>query len=183
VRNLSWKAPRRWAIALAGLLAISTLGTADTTSGTGEPYRLRLYQLHTGERLDVVYRNGKDYDPEALARINYFLRDYRNGEVRAYDPRLLDVLHELTQSLGRPAAEIDVVCGYRTPGTNAYLRAHGHAVSEHSLHMEAMAIDIRIPGVSTSEIRDAALKLRRGGVGYYGGDGFVHVDVGRVRRW
>jgi uncharacterized protein YcbK (DUF882 family) len=159
------------------------LGTAGSASPTEEPYRLRFYQLHTGERLDVVYRKGNDYDPEALARINYFLRDYRNGEVRAYDPRLLDVLHELTESLGRPSAEIDVVCGYRTPKTNEYLRAHGHAVAEHSLHMQAMAIDIRIPGVSTSEIRDAALKLRRGGVGYYAGDGFVHVDVGRVRRW
>jgi uncharacterized protein YcbK (DUF882 family) len=173
----------RWAMALLGLLAISGLGTADTTSPSGEPYRLRFYQLHTGERLDVVYRKGNDYDPEALARIDYLLRDYRNGEVRAYDPRLLDVLHELTQSLGRPSAEINVVCGYRTPGTNAYLRAHGHAVAEHSLHMQAMAIDIRIPGVSTSEIRDAALKLKRGGVGFYGEDGFVHVDVGRVRRW
>ena len=156
---------------------------ADSAPGTEESYRLRFYQIHTGERLDVVYRKGNDYDPDALSRIDHFLRDYRNGEIRSYDPRLLDVLHELTQSLGRPAAEIDVICGYRTPGTNAYLRAHGHGVAEHSLHMQAMAIDIRIPGVSTSELRDAALRLRRGGVGYYAESGFVHVDVGRVRRW
>jgi uncharacterized protein YcbK (DUF882 family) len=174
---------RRVAAVLFGLLALSTPGPAETANGTGEPYRLRLYQIHTGERLDVVYRKGDDYDPAALAQIDHFLRDYRNGEIRAYDPRLLDVLHELTRSLGRPDAEIDVVCGYRTPHTNEYLRAHGHGVALHSLHMQAMAIDIRIPGVSTSEIRDAALGLRRGGVGYYAESGFVHVDVGRIRRW
>ena len=153
---------RRFAAVLFGLLAASILRAGDTTS---EPYRLRFYQLHTGERLDIVYRHGNDYDPDALAKIDQFLRDYRNGEVRTYDPRLLDVLHELTRSLGRPEAEINVVCGYRTPRTNEYLRAHGHGVAQHSLHMQAMAIDIRIPGVSTAELRDAALKLQRGGVG------------------
>jgi uncharacterized protein YcbK (DUF882 family) len=174
---------RRFAVALVAFLSVPNLGRAGTAPGTEEPYRLRFYQIHTGERLDVVYRKGSDYDPDALSRIDRFLRDYRNGEVRAYDPRLLDVLHDLTRSLGRPGAEIDVVCGYRTPGTNEYLRAHGHGVAQHSLHMQAMAIDIRIPGVSTSELRDAALRLQRGGVGYYAESGFVHVDVGRVRRW
>jgi uncharacterized protein YcbK (DUF882 family) len=86
-------------------------------------------------------------------------------------------------SLGRSDTEIDVICGYRTPRTNEYLRTHGHAVARHSLHMEAMAIDIRVPGVPSSELRDAALRLRRGGVGYYAASDFVHVDVGRVRRW
>jgi len=179
----SFKASRSLAVVLLGLLAVPTLGGAETAPGTEEPYRLRLYQIHTGERLDVVYRRGNDYDPDALARVDRLLRDYRNGEVRSYDPRLLDVLHELTGSLGRPEAEIDVVCGYRTPHTNEYLRAHGHGVALHSLHMQAMAIDIRIPGVSTAELRDAALRLQRGGVGYYAESGFVHVDVGRVRRW
>jgi len=174
---------RRVAAVLLLLLTLSTAGAAESAQGAGEPYRLRFYQLHTGERLDVVYRHGDDYDPEALSRVDRFLRDYRNGEVRSYDPRLLDVLHELTRSLGRPDAEIDVVCGYRTPHTNEYLRTHGHGVAKHSLHMEAMAIDIRIPGVPTAELRDAALRLQRGGVGYYADSGFVHVDVGRVRRW
>jgi uncharacterized protein YcbK (DUF882 family) len=79
--------------------------------------------------------------------------------------------------------EIDIVCGYRTPWSNNYLREHGHGVAEHSQHMEAKAIDIRIPGVSSAEVRDAALSLGRGGVGYYAQSNFVHVDVGRVRRW
>jgi uncharacterized protein YcbK (DUF882 family) len=85
--------------------------------------------------------------------------------------------------LGRPDGEINVVCGYRTPRTNEYLRTHGHGVAQHSLHMQAMAIDIRIPGVPTAKIRDVALAMRRGGVGYYAASDFVHVDVGRVRRW
>jgi uncharacterized protein YcbK (DUF882 family) len=159
-----------------------TPGTLPTLSA--EPaYRLHLYQVHTGERLDIVYRYGNQYEPEALARINLYLRDYRTGDVREYDPRVLDLLHDLATSLRRTNAEIDVVCAYRTPRTNEYLRTHGHGVARHSLHMQAMAIDIRIPGVSTAELRDAALGLHRGGVGYYAASGFVHVDVGRIRRW
>jgi uncharacterized protein YcbK (DUF882 family) len=175
----------RWfgAAALLGLLATGTLGAVDALPRAADPYRLHFFQLHTGERLDVVYRRGDNYVPDALTSVDQLLRDYRNGEVRAYDPRLLDVLHDLMLSLGRPDGEIDVVCGYRTPRTNEYLRAHGHGVARHSLHMEAMAIDIRIPGVSAARVRDAALRLGRGGVGYYAASDFVHVDVGRVRRW
>jgi uncharacterized protein YcbK (DUF882 family) len=96
---------------------------------------------------------------------------------------VFDLLHDLTAALGRPDGEIDVLCGYRTPWSNEYLRMHGHGVARHSLHMQAMAIDIRVPGVRTSKLRDTALALQRGGVGYYASSGFVHVDVGRVRRW
>ena len=133
--------------------------------------------------MDVVYRRGESYDSDAEAQINQYLRDYRTGDVRDYDPSLFDLLHDLMVSLGRPDGEINVVCGYRTPLTNEFLRTHGHGVARHSLHMQAMAIDIRIPGVPTAKIRDAALALRRGGVGYYAASDFVHVDVGRVRRW
>lgn len=133
--------------------------------------------------MDVVYRRGESYDSDAEAQINQYLRDYRTGDVRDYDPSLFDLLHDLMVSLGRPDGEINVVCGYRTPLTNEFLRTHGHGVARHSLHMQAMAIDIRIPGVPTVKIRDAALALRRGGVGYYAASDFVHVDVGRVRRW
>jgi uncharacterized protein YcbK (DUF882 family) len=156
---------------------------ASATPSTDDPYRLHFFHTHTGERLDIVYRHGDAYDPDALARMNHYLRDHRTGDVHDYDPRVFDLLHDLTVALGRPNAEIDVVCGYRTPWSNEYLRSHGHGVAEHSLHMQAMAIDIRIPGVPTSELRDTALGLRRGGVGYYATSDFVHVDVGRVRRW
>lgn len=169
-------------VALVSLLFIVPPSSA-ISEATDAPYRLRFFHTHTREHLDVVYRHGEDYDPAAETRINQYLRDYRTGDVREYDPRLFDLLHDLLVSLGRPNAEIDVVCGYRTPHTNEYLRAHGHGVALHSLHMQAMAIDIRVPGVPTAELRDAALRLHRGGVGYYAKSAFVHVDVGRVRRW
>ena len=146
-------------------------------------YRLHFFHTHTGERLNIVYRNGDGYDPESLARLNSYLRDHRTGEIREYDPRVFDLLHDLTTALGNPDLEIDVVCGYRSPWSNEFLRAHGHGVARHSLHMQAMAIDIRLPGIPTARLRDAALALHRGGVGYYEAPDFVHVDVGHVRRW
>jgi uncharacterized protein YcbK (DUF882 family) len=96
---------------------------------------------------------------------------------------VFDLLHALESKLARPNSEIDVLCGYRTPWSNEFLRTHGHGVALHSLHMKAMAIDILMPGVKTATLRDAALALHQGGVGYYPASGFVHVDVGRVRRW
>ena len=146
-------------------------------------YELKLYHTHTNERLDIVYRHGDTYDPVALQKLEYFLRDHRTGDVRPYDPRVFDLLYDLVRSTGRPNEEIDVVCGYRTPWSNEFLRSRSSAVAKHSLHMQAMAIDIRLPGVSTPALRDAALHLHRGGVGYYAREQFVHVDVGRVRRW
>lgn len=153
------------------------------SSFSGEPHRLRLYETHTNERVDIVYRQGDHYLPAAIDALDHFLRDHRTGTVHHYDPRVFDLLSDLAESLGRPDAEIDVVCGYRTPWSNNFLRSRSSAVARHSLHMQAMAIDIRIPGVSTTELRDAALNLHRGGVGYYAREQFVHVDVGRVRRW
>ena len=149
-----------------------------------EPIRqLHLYHLHTHEHLDIVYRQGERYDGDALRTLEYFLRDHRTGEVRPYDPRVFDLLADLADSLGRQNAKISVVCGYRTSWSNEFLRRRSSAVAKHSLHMRAMAIDIRVPGVSTEALRDAALRLHRGGVGYYQREQFVHVDVGRVRRW
>jgi uncharacterized protein YcbK (DUF882 family) len=171
-------------ISLALLLGLLTSGASADPSPAKE-YRLRFYHTHTNEHLDIVYRQGDRYLPEALDRLDHYLRDYRTGDVHHYDPRVFDLLHELTASLGRPGAEIDVVCGYRTPRTNEFLRSRSvhTGVAEHSLHMQAEAIDIRLPGVSTTELRDAALELHRGGVGYYQASDFVHVDVGRVRHW
>lgn len=146
-------------------------------------YRLRLFHTHTGERIDIVYRRGDQYLPEALDQLDHYLRDHRTGTVHHYDPRVFDLLHDLTADLGEPDTEVNVICGYRTPWSNEYLRTHGHGVASHSLHMQALAIDIRIPGVKTSDLRDAALAMHRGGVGYYSSSDFVHVDVGRERRW
>jgi len=160
--------------------------SADTRANlTGEIYSLHLYHLHTGESLDVVYRIGDTYVPEALDKLNHFLRDHRTQDASHYDPREFDLLHSIMVRLGRPDGVIDIVCGYRTPWSNAYLR-HGSAssgVAEHSQHMEAKAIDVRVPGVATAALRDAALSFAAGGVGYYPISQFVHVDVGPVRQW
>ncbi|MBZ5698395.1 MAG: DUF882 domain-containing protein [Acidobacteriia bacterium] len=146
-------------------------------------YELRLFHTHTGERIDIVYRRGDVYFPDAINRLDQFLRDSRTGDVHQFDARLFDLLHDLTASLGHAGTEIDIICGFRTPWSNGFLRRTTSGVASHSLHMEGEAIDIRIPGISTAELRDAALALHRGGVGFYPKSGFVHVDVGRVRRW
>ena len=150
-----------------------------------QPYSLHLYHLHTGESLDVVYRIGDEYIPEALDQLNHFLRDHRTQDASHYDPKEFDLLHSIMARLGKPDGIIDIVCGYRTPWSNAFLR-QGRAssgVAEHSQHMEAKAIDIRVPGVQTAKLRDTAESLEAGGVGYYPGSQFVHVDVGPVRTW
>ena len=174
----------RWSLILFLISAPLAQGTESATPAAS-PYRLRFYHTHTGERLDIVYRRGENYIPEALAQLDHYLRDHRTGEVRHFDPRLFDLLYDLTASLGDSGGEIDVICGYRTPWSNEFLRTRSAhtGVARHSLHMQAEAIDIRLPGIPTSELRDAALRLHRGGVGYYRSSDFVHVDVGRVRRW
>ena len=170
-------------LAFVSLLLTHPQSKAGSETAPELPYRLHFFHTHTGERIDIIYRRGDTYDLVGLTALNHYLRDHRTGDVHPYDPRLFDLLHDLLVALGRPDAEIDVICGYRTPWSNEYLRSHGHGVAQHSLHMQAMAIDIRIPGVSATELRDAALSLHRGGVGYYAVSNFVHVDMGRVRRW
>jgi uncharacterized protein YcbK (DUF882 family) len=170
---------------LSGLSILTcTAVCANGVAGSSEPeYRLRLFHLHTGQRLNIVYRRGDRYLPDALTQLDEYLRDHRTGAVQHYNPKVFDLLYDLNSNLGRPEGEIDVVCGYRSPWSNEFLRRHGHGVAQHSLHVQAMAIDIRVPGVPTSSVRDAALAMQRGGVGYYAKSDFVHVDVGRVRRW
>ena len=152
-------------------------------SQAGKEYHLRLYNMHTGERIDILYRRGDLYIQDALAKLDYFLRDHRTGDFRPFDPRLYDILSDLTSSVGQPGAEIDIVCGYRTSSTNETLRAHTTGVARNSLHIQAEAIDLRMPGIETLKLRQAALALHRGGVGYYPHSDFIHVDVGRVRQW
>ncbi len=163
---------------------------SEDTSGIGiagaaQKFTLHLHHLHTGESIDVVYRIGNTYVPEAMEKLNYFLRDHRTNDVSQYDPKEFDLLHSVMAKLGKPNGVIDVVCGYRTPWSNEYLRSRGAVtgVAKNSQHMQAKAIDIRVPGVRTSALRDVALSLHDGGVGYYPVSQFVHVDVGPVRKW
>jgi uncharacterized protein YcbK (DUF882 family) len=167
-------------------LAYAVCSAASTSSADNsrpDKLRLRLYHTHTRERLDIVYRYGQTYVPQALSKLDTFLRDHLTGEIHHFDPRLFDLLADLTSAVGRPGAELQIICGYRTPLTNEFLRRTTTGVAKHSLHMEAEAIDIRLPGTKTSAFRDAALALGRGGVGYYPDSDFIHVDVGPVRRW
>lgn len=157
--------------------------TAVTTTPPPRVYRLRLYHTHTNERLNIVYRRGDRYLPQALHKLDHFLRDHRTGDVHHYDPRLFDLLTDLTAAVKHPNSEIDIICGYRSPWSNEFLRRTTTGVAKNSLHMQAEAIDIRVPAVKTARLRNAALALHRGGVGYYPQSNFVHVDLGRVRRW
>jgi uncharacterized protein YcbK (DUF882 family) len=187
--------PRKRLIAsavAAAILCVLTLSPRATAADTDpsaaaapQQYHLRMFHLHTGESIDVVYRIGDTYIPAALDRLNHFLRDHRTQDVSSYDPKEFDVLHALMATLGRPNAVIDIVCGYRTPWSNNFLRTRAatSGVAEHSQHMLGKAIDIRVPGVSTAALRDAALSLHAGGVGFYPVSQFVHVDVGPVRTW
>ena len=144
---------------------------------------LTLDHTHTHERIALVYAVGERYVPEALRSLNHFLRDHYAGDVGLIDPQLFDVLYRVQQTLGA-GQSFQVISGYRCPSTNASLRsARAGGVAKHSLHMQGKAIDIRLPGVALGDLRDAALSLRAGGVGYYPGEQFVHIDTGRVRSW
>jgi len=155
----------------------------DMAPTPSKQYHLHMFHLHTGESIDVTYRVGDRYVPSALDILNHFLRDHRTNDVASYDPHEFDVLHAIMEKLHRPNGIIDIVCGYRSPWSNEFLRETSYGVAEHSQHMLAKAIDIRVPGVRTRNLQQAALSLGDGGVGYYPGSQFVHVDVGPVRQW
>ncbi|MDR3739292.1 MAG: DUF882 domain-containing protein [Terracidiphilus sp.] len=166
-------------VGLPGMGSISD----DDVPEDGQKYELKLVR-QGGEIIDVIYRVGDTYIPEALNNLSQFLRDSHNDEVKSYNPRTFDVLHTMLRKLNRSSDAIEVLCGYRTKETNDELRASGTTnAAEHSEHIEATALDIRVPGVPAARLRDAALSLRAGGVGYYPKGQFVHVDTGPVRKW
>jgi uncharacterized protein YcbK (DUF882 family) len=136
----------------------------------------------TGEKLSVPYYERGHVLIDALAEVDHILRDHRNGKIHATDPALLDTLVMMRRRLGTDAP-IQVVCGYRSPETNAMLAEQNEGVAKHSFHMEGMAIDIRLPNRDVSAMRAVALDLQRGGVGYYPRSNFLHVDSGPVRSW
>lgn len=166
----------------AAALAVPRLLVAGSNARQPVEKRLAFYNLHTGEHLKAVYWTKGRYVPESLKEINWILRDWRRNAVKPIDLRLLDLLHALDRRL-QTRQPFHVICGYRTPATNEYLREHSGGVAKHSMHMQAKAIDIRIPGCRLTALRRAALNLRDGGVGIYPISDFVHVDVGWVRHW
>ena len=181
--SAAWRS-RRWFLgsaALAGAaLRLPAQAAALLTAASSR--KLVLHNTHTDERLEVTYWARGAYRPDALAQIDWILRDHRRNEVAAIDRNLVDLLFLLRQEAGA-ASVFEVISGYRSPATNALLASISDAVAPNSLHMEGRAIDIYVPGLKLRRLRDAAKALQAGGVGYYPQSGFVHVDVGRVRYW
>ena len=177
--TLSRRSFLKGGLALAACAAVPAFARASFT----EPARsLHFYNTHTGETVKTVYWEEGAYLPDALKDISYVLRDHRTGDMEAMDKRLLDTLATLHQTLGS-RKPFEVISGYRSPRSNALLHAHSNGVASNSMHLYGKAIDIRLTDRSLASVRNAALAMQQGGVGYYPSSNFVHVDTGPVRRW
>jgi len=173
---------RRKFLKLSMLAAAMPLPASASAWLAAPERRLSFHNLHTGENVNLPYWVQGDYVPESLAEINHVLRDFRTDQVAAMDVRLLDLLSRVKAQLGT-SQPFQVISGYRSPATNHMLSERSSGVAKHSLHMEAKAIDIRVPGIQLADLRRTGLALKGGGVGYYPASNFVHLDVGRVRHW
>ena len=173
---------------LGGVLAVAAVATGaplplqDALATSGSRRTLSLYDPARRTALQATYWIDGWYSPDGLAQINFFMRDRRNDQIMQIDPQLIDILHALQTRLGSQLP-VHIVSGYRSPATNAYLAARSGAVARNSYHMYGRAADIRIPGVNLRTLRQAAIALNSGGVGYYRHSDFVHVDNGPVRDW
>jgi uncharacterized protein YcbK (DUF882 family) len=180
-----WRACR--AAIIATLASVALLaggrGTQDANAN-GETRTLELYHAHTRESLRVTFKRDGVFDDQALAKLNHFLRDWRNDDQITMAPQLFDIVWYVYREVGA-SEPVKVVSAYRSPGTNAMLARRSRAVAKNSHHMRGNAMDFHIPGISMAKVREIAMRLQRGGVGYYptAGSPFVHLDVGTVRSW
>lgn len=172
---------RRMAL-LATLGLATTPLLADAATPTYPELRLNLYNLHTTEHIDTVFWENGQYNIDGLDLINNLLRDHRTGGVMPIDPRLLSVVYLVNKKL-QNKHPISVISGYRSEETNRKLALTNASVARNSYHIKGQAIDLRIEGIESTMIRDAALNLRVGGVGYYKKSNFVHLDTGPRRHW
>lgn len=171
--------------ALAGAAALGTTAISAPTWARavgGDPREISLLNMHTGESSRVVYWADGAYQIDGLLELDHLLRDHRRDEVTEMDPRLFDLLYQLSRAagLGQP---YHVVSGYRSPATNDMLRRSGRGVARNSYHIKGQAVDFKVPGVDMRQLRKVAISMRAGGVGYYGRSSFLHMDTGRVRSW
>lgn len=166
-----------------GLAIASPLASAKIIQfpASGER-KLRLQNLHTGEKLTATFWVEGEYISEELAAIDHVLRDHRSGEAIHMDHALFDQVYALQHRLGHKGT-IEIISGYRSPNTNAMLARNSNGVAKKSYHMQGRAVDLRMPGVELKDLRKAALNLKAGGVGYYPNSNFVHLDTGRPRFW
>ncbi len=167
-----------------GFAALLLMLSAPGANAAGETRTLRLHNIHTHEDLTIIYKRDGQFDDAALKKLNAFLRDWRKEQETQMDPQLYDMLWEVHREV-KASGPIHVVCGYRSPATNAMLRSRSKGVAQTSLHMQGKAIDFSIPSAEVADVRAAALRVQGGGVGYYPTSGipFVHMDVGNVRHW
>jgi uncharacterized protein YcbK (DUF882 family) len=166
--------------ALAGASAAGLL--AAPVRGQESSRRIALLNLHTEERINIEYFRAGSYVSDAMAAIEVVLRDFRTGDRHAIDPKLMDYLVDVARAVGTDAS-FSVISGYRSPQTNAHLRDLSSGVAQHSLHMEGRAIDVRMAAIDCASLAARAEDLKRGGVGYYRGSNFVHLDTGAFRTW
>lgn len=157
-------------------------GVTAYARGSGDIRKLNFYSGRTGEKINIIYCIDGSYIPESLAEINHFFRDWRNNKVHKIDPRTVDIL-AAAHNLLRVNEPYMLLSGYRSPETNAMLRARSRGVARNSLHMKGQAADVRLQSRSVSEIARAAAACKAGGVGRYSGSNFVHMDCGMVRSW
>jgi uncharacterized protein YcbK (DUF882 family) len=175
---------------LAGCLGLAalviTFGCASLQRAVaeGETRTLSMHHMHTDESITITYKRNGRYDEEALKKLDWFLRDWRQQQSTHMDPKLFDIIWEVMRDV-HAQKPIEVVCGYRAPATNEMLRKRSSGVAKGSLHTHGQAMDFYIPEVSLKELRYAGLRLQRGGVGFYptSGSPFVHLDTGNVRHW
>ncbi len=174
---------------MAALLAVavsSPVVISTPSQAAGETRSLKLYFIHTGEKAVITYKRNGRFDPKGLEQLNRFLRDWRKNQPTRMDPRLFDLIWEVYRQSGSKDY-INVVCGFRSPGTNAMLKARSRnsGVAEKSQHMLGKAMDFFIPDVKLATLRGIGMKMQVGGVGFYptSGSPFVHMDVGGVRAW
>ncbi len=170
---------------LLGMIAGSALLLAPFAALRANPTATRsvsFVHTHTGEKLSVDYWCDGQFQTQCLSPLNYFLRDFRTGEVASMDAGLLDILYQL-QVLADRDNTFEVISAYRSPQTNAMLRKSSSEVAKKSLHMDGKAIDVRLTGFATKKLQQLALANQHGGVGFYAKSDFVHLDTGRVRSW
>ena len=176
-----WHFPgERFLLLFAGLAASAvTVGNAEAVD---DSRTLTFFHTHTEESTTVTFRRGNSYVADGLKQLNHFLRDWRAEQSTSMDPRLFDIIWEVHRAVGS-RSPVHIISAYRSPQTNQALRSRSRAVSEHSQHILGRAMDIRFPDVDPGRIREAAMRVQQGGVGFYPGANFVHVDVGSVRAW
>lgn len=165
-----------------GGLVAAAAGVLPASARETIGYTISIKNAHTGEVFNGVYRVGGYYVPRAFRQINHIMRDHYNGDLHPIDPRLVDVLAKL-QKRCACSEPLTILSGYRSPNTNAMLRKVSHNVARNSFHMKGQAADIRVPGTGVGQVRQVAMSLNAGGVGYYPRAAFVHVDTGDVRHW